>query len=210
MRAGVACTARPLAGESASPDRATFTSSEANRLLAHADVLGAKILAAELFHQLTLAAPEQRAVVWELAVCRQRRAPKEPTTATGPAEMAFGERRSSRARREAISFAVARRSRRVRRCAPSPATCWSLARLSNVGAVCARRAWGVGRARGHGSLCRLVIMFVITTGPVGPVRRQRPLRPAAVTSSEAKSGPTAMLTRPRAVETRRADPAPNR
>ena len=112
--------------------------------------------------------------------------PKQPTTATGPAEMAFGERRSSRARREAISFAVARRSRRVRRCAPSPATCWSLARLSNVGAVCARRAWGVGRARGHGSLCRLVIMFVITTGPVGPVRRQRPLRPAAVTSSEAK------------------------
>ena len=48
-------------------------------------MLEAKILASELFHQLTLAAPEQRAVVWELAVCRQRRAPKEPTTATGRA-----------------------------------------------------------------------------------------------------------------------------
>ena len=195
-------TAPALAGRAASSDRATAVRAEANRLLAHADVLEADPLAAELFHQLTLAAPEQRAVVWELAVCRQRRAPKEPTTATGPAEMAFGERRSSRARREATSFAVARRSRRMRRCAPSPATCWSLATLSNVGAVCARRAWGVGRARGHVSLCRLVIMFVITTGPVGPVRPHGPKRPAATARSGAKSGPTAMLTRSRAVETK--------
>ena len=113
----------------------------------------------------------------------------------------FGERRSSRAMREATSFADAGRSRRMRRCAPSPATCWSLATLSNVGAVCARRAWGVGRARGHVSLCWLVIMFVITTGPVGPVRPQGPKRPAATVRSGAKSGPTAMLTRSRTVET---------
>ena len=97
--------------------------------------------------------------------------PKQPTTATGPAEMAFGERRSSRAKREATSFAVAGRSHRVRRCAPSPATCWPLARHSNDGAVCARTAWGVGRARGHASLCRLVILFVTITASVGPVDR---------------------------------------
>ena len=38
----------------------------------------------------------------------------------------------------------------------------------------------MGRARGHVSLCRLVIVFVTITVTVGPVRRQGPQRPAAV------------------------------
>ena len=129
---------------------------------------------------LWLRPTDQRAVVWELAVCRQRRARSSRQLPPG--------------RRRWPSASAARAGRGGRRLL-SPlqdgrAGCAAVRpRLQHVGLwrgtrMKERFAQGEPGAGGERVvmffLCRLVTMFVTTTAPVRPVRWQGPQRPAAV------------------------------